>query len=802
MSITEPKHKEKNKEKDTEKDKEKDKKKENLTTTEGFDTNSAALNKVENELIQSAKTMRDDLILFAKWSVVNVFVVWIIWRVGSHMIWYNSIPRILLKSIYPPGYDYLKELLRENEGDGKCADITHTGGVIQEKASYEDDQLEAFNERKACCPGLELPYAEGEDMDVKCFPLNTSKSTIKKMNKLNYNYKVWDDEYKQCVNYVQWKGENEQQAAQAEAQAVQAEIQLEKARQQQGGDGGSQHGGLFGMTARAVNNLNMTEADMKVFDKASGFESSELGTRESNWIGQSHNRRKGIRAVLAQRAADENKANFLQNSDAFDTAAAGYAARAKRATTRLDNQITAAQTALTNATEGAVDVKEYVNPVAEAAEQAKETPEISGQQITPLTAMAMQHPSFSMRKKANVAVEMRKAMDSLGMGSLTEKQLDAMTPQAKAQFLEQLNQEIAKTQVQTEKKRLDIKLSELKKELKEKENDQAVAAKRSIETEKRQKKIEEQHAKVMANLQLRMTKRQKDSMQARINKLQALKEKNLEKQAKFEAKMAEHKKKEDAKLAMDTLKKRDEELAKMERSESKINTESMKATGAAAGGMIKAVGEALWKLVTFLFKALKNLIIGLLYWLGGCSWDQGLQGVITGPNTLTSLSTSFILAIKASISWIIYSCITASGGNILISFLFATIFLCLATALVNIVWISPLSTVWTLFEFKWPQPMMFLSVLGFPILATIYGLIFGILYIFYSWAHVIEFHFNCLFSSKGDKFKSQLKGCTNIQATLRRLFFLLTIINAVQTLDPKVVTGIILCFLYIEFKKK
>ena len=96
---------------------------------------------------------------------------------------------------------------------------------------------------------------------------------------------------------------------------------------------------------------------------------------------------------------------------------------------------------------------------------------------------------------------------------------------------------------------------------------------------------------------------------------------------------------------------------------------------------------------------------------------------------------------------------------------------------------------------------MFAGVILFLPLSVIYGIIFGILYIFYTWAHVIEFHFNCLFSSKGDKFKSQLKGCSNIQATLRRLFFILTIINAVQTLDPKVVTGIILCFLYIEYKK-
>ena len=269
--------------------------------------------------------------------------------------------------------------------------------------------------------------------------------------------------------------------------------------------------------------------------------------------------------------------------------------------------------------------------------------------------------------------------------------------------------------------------------------------------------------------------------------------------------MAEAEEKKDAKLAKQALKDRETEVLKMEKAENLLFEASRKTRTADAakqmGGVVMQVIEMIWKGLLWLLKSGWNLLIFLLKATMGCSWDQGLRGIITGPNTLTSLSTSFILAIKASVSWLIYSCITASGGNIIISFLFATVFLALGTALVNIVWISPLSTLWTFFEFKWPSPMMFAGVILFLPLSVIYGIIFGILYIFYSWAHVIEFHFNCLFSSKGDKFKSQLKGCSNIQATLRRLFFILTIINAVQTLDPKVVTGIILCFLYIEYKK-
>ena len=267
------------------------------------------------------------------------------------------------------------------------------------------------------------------------------------------------------------------------------------------------------------------------------------------------------------------------------------------------------------------------------------------------------------------------------------------------QIIERLNQQLAKTQINQEKQRIKLKLDELKKELRAKEVDQAKAVDLSKKEVQNQYKLEEKHTKTMAKLQLQLTKRQRDNMMKRLKRMIADKEKNREKQLRFNQKMTEHANKFNARQAEEELKKRSDDLLKMEQKR-KIETSSVKDKGAAFFEMIVGFFKMLKDGLVWLCKSLFNAIT-LLKWCAGCSWDQGLQGVITGPNTLTSLGTSFILAIKASISWLIYSCITASGGNILISFLFATIFLALGTALVNIVQISPLSTVWTFFEFKW-----------------------------------------------------------------------------------------------------
>ena len=825
-SISKDKDKEE-KEKEKEKDYESQKKNKE-PSVEGFDTGSDALNKVEDKLAESVKTMRDDLILFAKWSVINVFVVWIIWRIGSHVIWYNSIPRVLLKAIYPPGYDYLKQILNENMGDSKCTDVMHSGGMVQEKAEYEPDQLEMFNEKKSCCPGLELPIAEGDDMDVPCWPLHTSHSTVKNLNKQNYLYKVWNDDYTGCVSYVTWKSEADQEAAQSEAQAIQAEIQLEKVKQRESQTAGGMVGGKNYYVRSGVNSTmkslltrngglsvgNFTEQHIRdmglghLLDRPHGLNQDklrQLSNAANSLSGSEWRRMTGMtRAEAASTYLDTQHNNGQQtyntNRKDYKRLQNELGARSSRMDKRYDEQIEAMQKSLSDFKEGEIDVSQFQNKDVDRKVEEKSADVQGQQQILPMPGMGM--PGFNFQDRANVAAKTRE--EGLMAVSREFETIGSFRKQPVAQqeqIIERLNQQLAKTQINQEKQRIKMKLDELKKELRTKEVDQAKAVDLSKKEVQNQYKLEEKHTKTMAKLQLQLTKRQRDNMTKRLKRMIADKEKNREKQIRFNQKMTEHENKFNARQAEEELKKRSDDLLNMEQKEEKFETSSTKDKGAAALEMIVGFFKMLKDGLVWLCKSLFNISITLLKWCAGCSWDQGLQGVITGPNTLTSLGTSFILAIKASISWLIYSCITASGGNILISFLFATIFLALGTALVNIVWISPLSTIWTFFEFKWPQPMMFASFFLFLPLSAIYGLIFGILYIFYSWAHVIEFHFNCLFSSKGDKFKSQLKGCSNIQATLRRLFFILTIINAVQTLDPKVVTGIILCFLYIEYKK-
>ena len=64
-------------------------------------------------------------------------------------------------------------------------------------------------------------------MEVPLWPLGTTRATLTKLQKQNYAYEVWDNDYKKCVNYVKWKAESEYQAEQAKQQAIQGRIQLE-----------------------------------------------------------------------------------------------------------------------------------------------------------------------------------------------------------------------------------------------------------------------------------------------------------------------------------------------------------------------------------------------------------------------------------------------------------------------------------------------------------------------------------------------------------------------------------------------
>ena len=86
---------------------------------EGTKTTQSLWN-IEDNIKTQLESMTPALTQFAIHAVVNIIVVWVVWKIGSHVMWFNSIPRNLLKSIYPPGYEFLIAVLKENDKSKVC----------------------------------------------------------------------------------------------------------------------------------------------------------------------------------------------------------------------------------------------------------------------------------------------------------------------------------------------------------------------------------------------------------------------------------------------------------------------------------------------------------------------------------------------------------------------------------------------------------------------------------------------------------------------------------------------------------
>ena len=76
------------------------------------------------------------------------------------------------------------------------------------------------------------------------------------------------------------------------------------------------------------------------------------------------------------------------------------------------------------------------------------------------------------------------------------------------------------------------------------------------------------------------------------------------------------------------------------------------------------------------------------------------------------------------------------------------------------------------------------------------GFIFAIYLLFLV---VGEIWIGGVFGNKGEKWKSSLKNCPDVRTSLRRLFIILTFINAYQHLRWEIVIGMVICFLGIEY---
>ena len=746
-----------------------------MKTVEGFNTSNSNSN-IGSPLKSSAKELWDfeetlqhnmekmlpDLINFAKFTVLNVIIVWVIWKFGSHVIWYNSIPRNLLKSLYPPGYDYLKELLVEHQSNGSCNDVTKSGGNITVPAVYEPEQKEIFLERKKCCPGLELPFPEGQNIDMPCWPLSTTRDTLKNMEDRNYSYQVYNEDYTKCINYISWKNKEKADAENAKAAAEQAElVDLQSKAAERKQREGIQSGGL--------SMSDFTRENM--YNKARGLATGakDLALRAKENISQ----RIQDRADRKQRELEDSASLALASEDGAEMR---YQDNREQLTAMRDKLLESIPEA---GTETTIDLDSGI-PVAPTApgdgiprEIAREDGDMLREVVDP-------------GKKAPVEVLDDAVKEEMKIADLEAGDSKQLTPIQVSQLMQQ--------ELQKEEKELDFeekfKLDEKKAESKVAEDASKKESMLKSKYLKMEYKLVDTHKKNMAKLKDKIEKAEKMQNFNLARKLESKMQADELKHEKAKAQLEKAKTEGNLKDQIAAMKKLNKINANQTKLTDKISLESAKAGLASAG-------EAIKKALSWLFNAIPKLLIGLLRLIGGCSWDQGPKGLLLGPNTLNSLYTSFSLAVKSSISWVIYNCLSASGGNIIIAFLMGTVFLIIGMACIHFVWVSPLSTLWTLIHFKWP-PLVYIAS---PLLIVIFGATFLIMYLIYSIMIVAKFWLDCFISSKGEKFKSQLKSCSNVQASLRRLFFLLTFINALKHLDGSVVVGMILCFIYIEYKQ-
>ena len=187
----------------------------------------SAINNFETTFREKINNMSPALTKFVTGVVSNVIIVWIVWKIGSHVIWFGSLPRNVLATMFPPGYQYLLDVLKENEKDKRCTgDVEENVGGKRIKAVYTDDQRDSMTLKKTCCPHLEHPIPEGEETMVECFPLGTGQNTIDSINAVNPNFKVWNNDYSECVLYGVWKNKNEQENDAVRLQNLQMEKKI------------------------------------------------------------------------------------------------------------------------------------------------------------------------------------------------------------------------------------------------------------------------------------------------------------------------------------------------------------------------------------------------------------------------------------------------------------------------------------------------------------------------------------------------------------------------------------------------
>ena len=764
--------------------------------------------------------MVPDLENFGINTIYIIIIVFVIWKFGSHVIWFNSIPRELLKVLYPPGYEYVKDVLNENMKKKDCHNIVETGGVRKIKAEYFPDQKALFEERKSCCEGLEQPYKEGETIDIPCWPLSTDSDTVKRLNEENDSYMAYNNDYTDCVNYVQWKQQQKADAEQAKADAMSAETQqvqtkntMEKAQLDQSGGGKMvQVGGTDPLLWRAAAGLGsgLSSAAGSVGAAFRAGDDKYIGARQlaqgmGQRIGQGAQSLGAAGMELGSRAVDAYNKRARAEADAAASARAA-------ATTDFNDDSTYKNIKASN--------KMMVNRLQRAEiPQASQELDINTdapvgrQTVTAASESAgmgrseMQLGNLDLGAVSNARIEEMGNFEASAALLADQAKEEGWSEEKLQQALQQLSSQSVRIQEEEETKAEQLSQAEMEARAKIEEKKAKQDTKRNLKTEKIENKLVETHQKNQVKLkeQIEMnTKMQNFKLASKLTKLmnqsdikhKQLLEKIRENAEKREGEIDYKLRAKLDKEQLQNYKQMNEANVKAQIDLDKESQQSTKEKLLGYGGILKSIGKWLVYIVTLI----PRFFIAIAKYTVGCSWDQDWQGWVLGPNTANSLWASYTLAVKSSISWAVYNCLNMSSGNIVSAFLICTVLLTIMIGLIQTAWVSPLSTVWTLLDFNWPPPMKWMSFLGLPLLFAINAIMFGFMFLFFAIYYIGGFWISCLFSRKGDKFKSQLRGCTSVQSSLRRLFFLLTIYNAYLNLPTQVLIGMIVFFLFIEYK--
>lgn len=752
-----------------------------------IDNKRSAINNFETTLREKLNNMSPALTKFITGVVANVIIVWIVWKIGSHVIWFNSLPRNVLATMFPPGYQYLLDVLRENEKDKRCTgDVEENDGGKRIKAEYTDDQRDSMTLKKTCCPHLEHPIPEGEETMVACFPLGTGQKTIDSLNSVNPNFKVWNNDYSECVLYGVWKNKNEQENDAVRLQNLQMEKKIKMA--QRGGSGRKrQRGGETVAVVEAVGNrlLDMTAVLRDLGDLTRAATKGGEGgviiykfTKLLEILRTAELNKDPNQAIEILEILDKMQKHIKEHIKNNPNVHTGGSSRSSQESTlvkaiheKIENLIVnleakknASQTGggkrrMFRGQKGGADVGDDLVEHFSSQKAAGIAPQIreTSKEATMREKHTLDATNAATAKHNSKQAEYEQQWDNMSMGMGGMDQMSAAAEQMRQskildmdstqrneyyQQFEGDKQKLQDQEIKTQEKLLKLKADWVDKRIK-------ANIKRDVDAAKAKFKREQAAAKAQFRREYQEKKRE-----------EALEEKSMKAKSKLHAAAA-----------------------------------ASKAAGALAGS---------GAFVTKWAGMFMNGIVSFMKWVFGCSFDQTGEGMgwFFGYQTMGGILTRFGLGIKTTISYVVYSCMVAGSDNVIASAFIGTCGVSLGIAVANLCWFSSVPLMWALYEFNLGRIGMYFLI--FAILlgpaAMILTWPLGVIFIFYTVLLVIIKLWIGAFSNHGEKFKKQLRNCSNIRASLRRLFLILTFFTAMSSLSSDVVSGMLLCFIWIEYK--